>query len=601
MFLFFRQAFATINRPGRLHAPVMLDNKLGRWHEVPRHIKHQYYRTSTTAYNRNGAAFLTYTAVNNNVFDSDGEIIELPNNAIPIEARHTVFELYTMEQYNILPTPPAPPTSRIQSVQQVDGPNMAGSDGSVHPVKGDRACAYCVQYNGIRYGGRQRYPPSQFSTSYRAELEGAYNTLRIADEVDAPDGIDQWIDNSEAVNSLNKELYTAQQMLAPEADIILASHKLRNDRKKRTNIAWLRSHQDDHKSRDECDPNAQMNVDMDDESKKARVDDDITYDQPLPGSGALLTIGDSRVTTKYAEQIRDAILAEDHLNFFLNKYKYLKQSHYDIIYWRGIGEARKGLTTTQNINIFKFMNGWLNTGRQQGLFGKTPECASCGWEEETQLHMYQCHHPEARRTRKQAFQQLAKYYHSHRTSTVVYVPFIKLCMEACTQNMYESHEITNPIIKAAIDKQRTLGKDFIVRGYLVPEWLEAIAAYNGDKPELQMRHLFRGLWTILFAQIWETRNNIKHGNTSIVDKIEREQLITELHEWKRNSGNRLSSGQQYLIDYNIHDLTQWTTTGLKSTVELLIQAAKNFRQAIQNQQHLITQYFSPLPTMSNDQ
>ena len=75
-------------------------------------------------------------------------------------------------------------------------------------------------------------------------------------------------------------------MLAPEADIILAAHKLRNDRKKQTNVAWLRSHQDDHKSRDECEPNSQMNVDMDDESKKARVDDEITYEQPLPGSGA---------------------------------------------------------------------------------------------------------------------------------------------------------------------------------------------------------------------------------------------------------------------------------------------------------------------------
>ena len=74
---------------------------------------------------------------------------------------------------------------------------------------------YCVQYDGIGYGGQQRYPPSQYFTSYRAELKGAYNTLLIADEVDAPDGIDQWINNSEAVNSLNKELFTAQQMWLP--------------------------------------------------------------------------------------------------------------------------------------------------------------------------------------------------------------------------------------------------------------------------------------------------------------------------------------------------------------------------------------------------
>ena len=151
---------------------------------------------------------------------------------------------------------------------------------------------------------------------------------------------------------------------------------------------------------------------MDDESKAARTDDCITTEQPLPGSGALLTIGDNKVTTKYAQQIQDALMADNHIAFFLNKYRYLNSSHYSSIHWRRIGDARKGLSATQNINIFKLMNGWLNTGRQSGLFGNPSECASCGWEEETQLHMYQCYHPDAKRTRKQAFKQLAKYYHS---------------------------------------------------------------------------------------------------------------------------------------------------------------------------------------------
>ena len=31
----------------------------------------------------------------------------------------------------------------------------------------------------------------------------------------------------------------------------------------------------------------------------------------------------------------------------------------------------------------------------QGLFDQPPECVSCGWPEETILHMFQCNHPNA--------------------------------------------------------------------------------------------------------------------------------------------------------------------------------------------------------------
>lgn len=44
---------------------------------------------------------------------------------------------------------------------------------------------------------------------------------------------------------------------------------------------------------------------------------------------------------------------------------------YNNIYWREIGMAREHLTLKEDINLTKYMSGWLlNTGKQKGLFGK---------------------------------------------------------------------------------------------------------------------------------------------------------------------------------------------------------------------------------------
>ena len=53
------------------------------------------------------------------------------------------------------------------------------------------------------------------------------------------DGIDQYVDNIQAVNNVNKPFFTPQQMLSLEADIILASHKLHKEVRTSTNLEWL--------------------------------------------------------------------------------------------------------------------------------------------------------------------------------------------------------------------------------------------------------------------------------------------------------------------------------------------------------------------------
>ena len=66
-----------------------------------------------------------------------------------------------------------------------DRDNLAGSDGTVDPITGDRACASIIHYRGRKHLVTQRFVATEDSTSYRAECEGIYNTLKLAARIEA--------------------------------------------------------------------------------------------------------------------------------------------------------------------------------------------------------------------------------------------------------------------------------------------------------------------------------------------------------------------------------------------------------------------------------
>ena len=92
-----------------------------------------------------------------------------------------------------------------------------------------------------------------------------------------------------------------------------------------TNLEWLCAHQDMDKRRDDLPPPVQMNIDINVSRKNKQTSNKVIssnnnfFASPYPGSGAMLIINGKWATTKYASQIQDAVMAKDHLNFFLKK------------------------------------------------------------------------------------------------------------------------------------------------------------------------------------------------------------------------------------------------------------------------------------------
>jgi len=66
-----------------------------------------------------------------------------------------------------------------------------------------------------------------------------------------------------------------------------------------------------------------------------------SYDEPYPGSGAMLIINGEWVTNDYSARIKEAAMIPRHKAWFLHKYKDKTEDDYDSINWTGIRNACK--------------------------------------------------------------------------------------------------------------------------------------------------------------------------------------------------------------------------------------------------------------------
>ena len=96
-----------------------------------------------------------------------------------------------------------------------------------------------------------------------------------------------------------------------------------------------------------------MNRNMDIACKRNRTSNRVIapisnkFITPYTGIGAMLIINSKCVMTKYASQIKDTIMAKDHIKFFLEKYKTKSED----ITTASTGEALVKLVTISLIMI----------------------------------------------------------------------------------------------------------------------------------------------------------------------------------------------------------------------------------------------------------
>ena len=271
----------------------------------------------------------------------------------------------------------------------------------------------------------------------------------------------------------------------------------------------------------------------------------------------------------------------------------LTDKGYNKIAWKYIGRARRKLSTKHNSTITKLQSNWLNVGHQKRHMKKIGNCPVCGAPDETQLHMYQCAHAGARRTRCHAFKQMKEYLFQNGIPTQIGNAFTNICETACNNRQMKSRYPYSPDVERAVKSQCNLPRDFILKGFLSNEWLQALTNHDKESAERSMVHLLHSVWKILFTQIWDFRNGELHGRNSIVETYEREMLKEELIEWNRNAALKIGAHQAYLAEYDIADIDKWPTSAMKNVAETLAHAARNYKRSVLARQPLITRFFSP--------
>ena len=213
--------------------------------------------------------------------------------------------------------------------------------------------------------------------------------------------------------------------------------------------------------------------------------------------------------------------------------------------------------------------------------------------------MFQCTHPAAKLMRSTAFDQMNKYCHQHSLPAEVYIPFVNMCKAVCNDKPPNTTRNITPIVSQAMKQQMQLPPEFLLRGYLVKEWYDTLFKSSNDDADKWMTRLHLGAWNILFTQVWDLRNKQNHSSESITDAYERRLLKAELKEWKQTRSIRLGAHQSYLAEYDLTEVMRQPTSSLKTTIDILTIAARNWRKASKSGQKLITKYFKPNNSNNN--
>ena len=124
---------------------------------------------------------------------------------------------------------------------------------------------------GIHITSSRSLHSDQAKNLYRTELEGIYLGTKLAEEAGSKDKQwEYWCDSRAAITQCGKKYVTTSDMVAPEADVILAiRHQLKQGVKEGT-FHHVKGHQNENRRFSELDREAKYNVLCDEYATQAK-------------------------------------------------------------------------------------------------------------------------------------------------------------------------------------------------------------------------------------------------------------------------------------------------------------------------------------------
>jgi len=233
-----------------------ISDPLGKWYtDVTRNVIPTCCRTKDSLFYRDDET-MTISKYNlrgnSGFFKYEGEVDSIPTDAHPIDCRFIDGDkLWTSRRYRPadqqIPKRKRPGNILHDNLIRTDCTVKGASDGSLFRDQ-EVMTAGWILANDDEHMTAAVFVISSISSlsSYRAELEGTFCLLKHIEYLDlSPEEVRHWCDNEKAVEATNAtSIKTPSDMLAPDADIILAI--LHHKRKTRTHSECIHvlSHQD---------------------------------------------------------------------------------------------------------------------------------------------------------------------------------------------------------------------------------------------------------------------------------------------------------------------------------------------------------------------
>ena len=576
-----RKTFCTKQKKRLPDAAMKLDQPLGIWNLDNHHIRYEYYRTEKQGYDATGDHITRYTVIPSHPthFSHPEQVKKIPKNAHPVCATTTQTSMRIRRGFQGQITQRKSKISIDQPItldMECKGNPIINSDGSAHIDTKRGSCAWIIRTEKGHYGGSTALPPMQSTSSYRPELEGMYRGTKQYIEAGCDSPPHYYCDNSSVLKQCETPVYSTKQMLAPEADIILALKSVWQERSWNPSLSHVKSHQDNDKPFSKLSQAAKYNVLCDEMAGKA-IHQKPESLLPYKGSKAMVKIKDQWITDNITKRVTEAANSKATIDYIIGKFNWTDEQ-FQCVKWTAIGEARQGMTKIANTQISKLMYGWLNVGSQKQHMKQVGACPCCGMEKETVLHLYQCPHTEMRQAREEAIGVIEEQLFKEKIPPIVATAFVEVIKATIQSDEPALTGKTCKEIADAITQQQAIGLPLFLRGFITIGWRTAITKFTKERIGRKLVSLIKMLWSTLFTNIWTRRNAILHGSTSMNTKLEEESIEQQLLIFRDKRNEWLHYTMYHLVDYDDDKVKRWHLHAKKETLQLLEAAKKCYLQ-----------------------
>ena len=382
-------------------------------------------------------------------------------------------------------------------------------------------------------------------------------------------------------------------LLSPDYDIMQAIRTTLKALPILTDIFHVKGHQDRHKEWDDLDIYAKINVLADQQAEAI-------YRKPprrtgifptwVPGTRAALFHGDMQVTKGIPQYIRDAKNTPEMKKYLIRRSKEATgrdkswdEETYATIDWRHLGETFKKLSVGRKIQISKYTNDLLPTGRRLQTMDNrvNGRCFACNqlWEDTTHVLTCSCTARCAARTTARAIfqQKLSRLYTPDIMNKLICDSMDSwLARRPVLPPVWDGpYEPIKGQLRRAFYAQSRIGWDQFFRGRIAKAWQIPIETYykirrpgESFTPEQWMRSVIKELWKFSIT-IWKQRNTELHGTDSAISlERRRKETATEAAAVYQDTIGTVSPTDSLVLHHSrVEEILKWTQEHLDAYLQ----------------------------------